>query len=166
VNKEIAQRIIDSKPTEAAHLYIDENNIPRDQHIENLFRDLFEGLPLTDVFRCNFEVFYQELIADRSATVPAHIFVDAATAQRWIGKHIGTVSVRPLNPAEIAINSDDPELARLRYSATIRTAPKRSIRPAQAPSELHATLLAAVFVFRHEADKRLRKFFAPALKRG
>jgi hypothetical protein len=163
VNIEIAQRIIDSKPTEAQHIYVDEAGHARDKHIENLFRDLFNGVPLDATFRNNFEVFFQELIADHDSKVKPGIFLDAAYAKTWIDAHIGIVTVKPVKRSP---DASDPDLARVRYSARIKSPYAKRVPIAYAPSMLHATLLAAVFVFRVEAEKRLNTFFAEAIKQS
>jgi len=161
MNIEAAQKIIDGKPTEAAHLYIDDTGEPRDKHIENLFRDLFEGRPLDAIFRNNFGVYLSELYGEEIEP-PAGIFIDAGYCIAWINRFFGPVTVKPCGPP-----SDDPDFANVRYVARIRlSGSSKRFKPAYAPSMLHAALLSAVFVLRAEAGKRLNAFFKDAMRKS
>lgn len=154
MNYEIAKRIMDDKPSEAEHIYIDEDNVPRDKHIENLFRDLYAGVPLDELFRNNFEVYVQELLSDRSHRVPRGIFIDAETALRWVEKFVGTVKVTELRK---------PLADNLRWSCQIRSEYAKRVKLAHAPHRLHAILLSVVFVCRSIATDRLNEFFKEAI---
>ena len=145
---------MDNKPSEAEHIYIDEDNIPRDKHIENLFRDLYSGVPLDELFRNNFEVYVQELLKDKSYRVPRGVFIDADTALNWAVANIGTIRVQELRK---------PLPDNLRWSAKITTDYVRSVPTVHAPHKLHAILLTVVFVCRAIATSRLNDFFKEAI---
>lgn len=164
MNYEIAHKIIEDKPDEAAHIYIDETHQPRDKHIENLFRDLYDGNPLDSIFRTNFAVYYTVLTGNPESDVARGIFIDADTALAWVERYIGDVSVKEIPAAKLQDWSDDDTCAELRWVAKIKTPYANRVLPAYAPHRLHAILLAAVFTYRAVAGVRLRQIFAPAMR--
>lgn len=162
MNTELAQKIIDSKASEAAHIFIDENGLPRDKHIEILFGDTYNGVPLDSIFRNNFSVYAAELIKPHPVEIPARAFINFDCAKKWIDENIGEVTVRHMTNAELRREHEDEDGRHLRYVSRIKS-PHARVKAAYAPSLLHAAFQSAVKVFRAEADKRLRAFLRQAM---
>lgn len=163
MNIEAAQKILDNqKPAMRSNLYIDEGGKPRDKHIENLFRDCFYGRDLDLIFTTNFSFYFTQFTDQPTILIMPNVFRNEDAAGRWISQHIGGVTVKPFQP-DPANPDFGEDFADIRFAAHIKPfGLKRDIPTAYSPTALHAVCLAAILVFRDEADRRLAKLFAEA----
>lgn len=129
----------------ADHLFVDDDGVILDSHIENMFEDLFYGRPLDAIFQNNFGQYYG-MLTGFDDMPPPEIFDNVTKSQQWIGMRFGDLSVRQQC-------SQDPELGHCTHRAVFVEPARFEIPSVYAPSELNAGLLAVVTVFRQLAQK-------------
>lgn len=145
----IRQRIIDSKPSELEHLYIDGDDQLRDRHIESMFSTLFFGEDIDTQFSENFTLYCTMLLGDEHSP-PPEVYTEAAVATGWVCTYFGLLHI---TDNVIGLTAGDPDLAHCTHRARLRTRyAVGGIDDAFAPSAHHAALLAVVIVLRHLAE--------------
>lgn len=133
-----------------AHLYVDSTDTVRDRHIEDMFRHLYTGKPLDDIFRINFGQYHQHLTGRAGDDVPPDVFANVIVARSWVARNYGLIHATAFDPAQY---EHDPELADMRYTARLasRYAPEIDSY-CYAPTELGSILLTVVNVYRSIAS--------------
>jgi hypothetical protein len=163
VNIKLAQEIMDSKPAHSAHLYVDEDHVVRDRHIEAMFRDLFHGNRIDKLFINNFTVYFDALTKapKRRKKIPLQVFIDFEVASLWVSHNLGIIHTAP---ADRNITCSDPDLDHCNYVTVIRTKYAPDLQDgAYAPTKLNSILLSAVLVFRAIAQSHIDYAFAEAI---
>ena len=146
---QLKQRIMDNKPTELAHLYIDGDDQLRDRHIEAMFNTLFYGEEIDTEFRTNFSL-YAKLLFGAEYLPPEEAFVEPSVAIGWISTSFGLCHVSGNVTGD---TSGDPDLAHCTHRARLRSRFDPDSDDAYGPSALHAALLSVVIVFRNLAAR-------------
>jgi len=149
-------QIPDNKPIsddERSHFYQGQDGIWYEQHIENLFEDCFHGRDIDEIFQHNFREYFT-MLTGHTSSVPDGIFTDKLECYQWIATHFGLLSITSIAEPSSA------EYAHCRYVAKLRT-PVSEPTPCLAPTELHAALLAVVYVFRTIASGPINERMGP-----
>lgn len=153
---ERVERAFAHKPEELQHIYIDTECNVRDRYIEEMFQILFRGEEIDEeVFQNNFSCYFDALavrLLPRSMAVGPEIFGDYGLARAWVTYNFGLIHVAAV-PFEDAILRN-PTFEHCRFKAVLRTRLGSGLGMAcYAPTELHATLLTVVNVFRELANQ-------------
>lgn len=146
---QLKQRILDNKPSELAHLYVDEDDMLRDRHIEAMFNTLFYGEDIDSEFQSNFTVYAHALLGEGFTPSP-DVFSDAGAAHAWVSANFGLCFV---SDNVTGLTANDPDLIHCTHMARLRTRYAVNADAAFAPSDIHATLLCVVIVYRNLAER-------------
>jgi hypothetical protein len=136
------------------HLYVDTNGELRDRHIEDMFRTLFNGDDLDDIFINNFECYFHAMAVrrlNRSMEPGPEVYTRPDIARAWVTYNFGLLYVGRIPIDDPVLNN--PTFEDCHYEARLRShnVCSTAVHYCYAPSELHATLLAVVNLYREMA---------------
>jgi hypothetical protein len=153
------------KPEELQHLYVDTSGQLRDRHIEDMFKTLFRGDDLDDIFINNFEAYFHAMCVEklpRNMVPGPEIYTRPDIARAWVTYNFGLLYVGRIPLDDAILNN--PTFAECHYEARLRSHNlcATAVHYCYAPSELHATLLSVVNLYREIA----REFHNDMLSRA
>lgn len=100
------------------HLFVDDDGVLRDSHIESMFSTVFYGSPLSDTFKYNFRLYFTEMFCadDKEFQLPEEVFTDHEWSKNFISGLFGLTHISP-----IRVDLDDPDFDHCAFTGVLRT---------------------------------------------